>query len=42
MMGTPMSSKNCSTGRLVAAPPAAMYLEEQRIVGRNTISESVK
>jgi chorismate synthase len=26
MMGTPMSSKNCSTGRPVAAPPAAMYL----------------
>jgi hypothetical protein len=24
-MGTPMSSKNCSTGRLVAAPPLFMY-----------------
>jgi hypothetical protein len=27
MMGTPMSSKNCSTAKLVAAPPAAMYLQ---------------
>mmetsp|Transcript_2148 Transcript_2148/g.4562 ORF Transcript_2148/g.4562 Transcript_2148/m.4562 type:complete len:228 (+) Transcript_2148:854-1537(+) len=41
MIGMPMSSKNCSTGREVAAPPATTFLSLPPSVARNLDSNSL-